>query len=391
MARSGELRHLFVPLHKLQKNKAPQGSLADILKDYDLLIRNSKILSRGKMKKIVSLSAVAALVLAGLGAMSLPSFGSETKKIVVSGFASNSSVLSSAMRSKVTEFVAANPDYSNIRCTGYSDAPGAVTLNSRLGKKRADAVCSLAESLDPGMTVETKGRWDKINAGPNVRRVVITLSNPAVAAPEGWSSNAGPSYGGSVADSGNEADDDWVNDCGWIEPTNVALGTSFFNTVLAASTLAHYPPTSATTVRVSSESASRFAAKKIVITETADYFAYGDSAGGISPSEWLADPYLCVINGDSEVLAQNDDVGGSISFRNSSYEVDATSYLNALSIFDVVADDNEYDTVITIRLTPGTYYLVTLPLNEPSDPADDYASGDVNLTFGKLSDLPPLT
>lgn len=134
-------------------------------------------------KKVLSSLSVAALALTALTATSIPaSAAAETKTITVAGFASNSTSLTQAMRTRINEFVNNNKDYGFITCVGFADRPGSRTSNNALGQGRALAGCNQAVRANSDLSVSgTRGKWDNTRAGSDVRRVKITLSKTAFA------------------------------------------------------------------------------------------------------------------------------------------------------------------------------------------------------------------
>jgi hypothetical protein len=134
-------------------------------------------------KKVLSSLSVAALALTALTATSIPaSAAAETKTITVAGFASNSTSLTQAMRTRINKFVNNNKDYGFITCVGFADRPGSKTSNNSLGQGRALAGCNQAVRANSDLSISgTRGKWDNTSAGSDVRRVKITLSKTAFA------------------------------------------------------------------------------------------------------------------------------------------------------------------------------------------------------------------
>jgi hypothetical protein len=128
-------------------------------------------------RSVIAVFLAATLVSSGLTLVSHPANAAQTKSITISGFSSNSSSLSKAMRLKMAKFVERNPSYKFATCVGFADKPGSASRNSKLGETRADKSCDQLSKLNPNLrVVATKGRWDDTRAGANIRRVRIILS-----------------------------------------------------------------------------------------------------------------------------------------------------------------------------------------------------------------------
>jgi uncharacterized repeat protein (TIGR02543 family) len=133
-------------------------------------------------RRLLAGLSIAALTLTGIGVSSIPAAANDTKAMTITGFAPNSTVLTKAMRVKINKFIKKNSSYEFVTCVGFADRPGSARANSNLGKARAMVGCNHALKRNSDLEIaSTRGRWDDTQAGSNIRRVRIILSNSATA------------------------------------------------------------------------------------------------------------------------------------------------------------------------------------------------------------------
>lgn len=133
-------------------------------------------------RRLLAGLSIAALTLTGIGVSSIPAAANDTKAMTITGFAPNSTVLTKAMRVKINKFIKKNSGYEFVTCVGFADRPGSARANSNLGKARATVGCNHVLKRDADLEIaSTRGRWDDTQAGSNIRRVRIILSNSATA------------------------------------------------------------------------------------------------------------------------------------------------------------------------------------------------------------------
>lgn len=138
-------------------------------------------------RRFSAVLATAALVLSGIAGASAPAYASDTKKVTISGFAHNSVALTASMKQRIDRFIKANDEYTFVSCVGFADRAGTQARNKALGKGRAKAGCDQAVAASSEVeVVSSRGRWDRIRSGANVRRVEITLSKSATSASAGF-------------------------------------------------------------------------------------------------------------------------------------------------------------------------------------------------------------
>lgn len=98
--------------------------------------------------------------------------------LTVSGFAGGSSLLTSAMKSKIKSFVLKNSDYMKMSVTGYTEGPKILKMDYVLSRARAKNVASfIGAVLKPSVKITSLFSKQETVKAPNLRRVKITLSN----------------------------------------------------------------------------------------------------------------------------------------------------------------------------------------------------------------------
>jgi hypothetical protein len=129
-------------------------------------------------KNFVSVFVAIALAISSLVLVQAPAQAADKVSISVSGFASNSSSLTSEIKNKINRFVKQNPGYSYVSCVGFADQAGSPSANLVLGKQRAVASCNQVTLANRSLKIDkTKGKHDTSGNSSNLRRVKITLSN----------------------------------------------------------------------------------------------------------------------------------------------------------------------------------------------------------------------
>ena len=100
------------------------------------------------------------------------------KSLTRYGFAVDSSTLTTSMKTSIRNFINANPDYTRIVCTGYTDGP--ITRgDAALAKARAVKACAYAKTINPALVVSIQYRTLS-TPGAIYRKFVMTLPAPTV-------------------------------------------------------------------------------------------------------------------------------------------------------------------------------------------------------------------
>lgn len=102
-----------------------------------------------------------------------PANGKITKPF--SGFAPDSSVLTSKMRSQIADFLKKYKKITKIDLTGFTMGPTVRKSDKALASARAKAVASLIKQLNPEVTTVTQSFGNETILGNKVRRVSITV------------------------------------------------------------------------------------------------------------------------------------------------------------------------------------------------------------------------
>jgi hypothetical protein len=91
-------------------------------------------------------------------------------RLVVSGFALNSKVLTPSMRKVASEFLKTRPAFASVTCKGFTSLPAART-DARLSIERATALCRYIKSLRPDITTRVIEGQHIQKPGPTNRKV----------------------------------------------------------------------------------------------------------------------------------------------------------------------------------------------------------------------------
>lgn len=97
------------------------------------------------------------------------------KTLVVSGFASNSSRLTPAMKEKIERWLVRNRDFGSLTCRGFTSLPRRVQ-DSNLSTKRGQTACNFSKNKRSELEISVSEGIEDSRSGPSIRRVQLILT-----------------------------------------------------------------------------------------------------------------------------------------------------------------------------------------------------------------------